>query len=91
MSWPGKTRLEIECALFDALEEAQARYQRLSEEYRRMADEGSDILDNGDGKLALARSAEKHREVQWAIEEYTKALTRFREVVVEGKLPEDCS
>ena len=89
MSWAGKARLEIERVLFDALEQAQARYERLSQEYGRLADEGGDILGNRDGALALARSVEKHRALQWAIEEYRSALKRFHRVVVDRKLPED--
>jgi hypothetical protein len=90
MSRDGKSRLEIELELFAALERAQARYLRLSDDYRRMADGGGDVLGGPDGSLALARSVNKHHVVQWALEEYRTALKRFhRVVVVERKLPAD--
>jgi len=74
MSWAGKTRLEIERELLQAVEQARARYEDLDREHLRMLDLVREIgLGNQDGTIMLARSLEQHRAVQAAIEDYRTA------------------
>ena len=88
--WNGKTRIQIERELLEAVEEARARYEDLDQEHSRMLNEAHDIgLGGPDGTLVLARSLKKYAEVQAAIEDYRTALKRFHRVVVDRKLPED--
>ena len=88
--WGGKTQLQMERELLEAVERARARYEGLDQEHSRMVNEIQDGgLVGSDGTLALAQSKEKHRAVQSAVEEYRKALKRFHRLVVDRKLPEE--
>ena len=66
------------------LEETQARYQKATEDYRRLLQEQPDgALHDPKGALALARQAESE-----ALGEYSRILRAFTELTVNGKVPE---
>jgi hypothetical protein len=81
------TRQTLEDSWRLRLEEAQARYQKATERYRRLLQEQPDgISHDPKGALALARQAESE-----ALAEYCRILRTFTELTVYRKVPEERS
>lgn len=81
---PSATRQTLEDSWRLRLEETQARYQKATEDYRRLLQqqpEGAPRDPNG--SLMLARQVESE-----ALAEYTSVLRVFTELTVNGKIPE---
>ena len=69
------------------VEEAQARYHKATEGYRRLLQEQPDGMSHDPkGTLAIARQAESE-----ALAEYSRILRAFTELTVNGKVPEERS
>jgi hypothetical protein len=69
----------------ERLEETQARYQKATEQYRRLLQEQPRGSSNDlDGPLVFARQQEAE-----ALAEYTRVLRLFTDLTVKGKMPEE--
>ena len=83
----GATRQTMEDSWRVRLEETQARYQKATEQYRRLLQERPHGRSNDlDGALALARQQESE-----ALAEYTRVIRLFTDLTVKGKMPEERS
>jgi hypothetical protein len=83
----GATRQTMEDSWRERLEETQARYQKATEQYRRLLQEQPHGSSNDlDGPLALARQQESE-----ALAEYARVLRLFTDLTVKGKVPEERS
>jgi hypothetical protein len=80
----GATRQTMEDSWRERLEETQARYQKATEQYRRLLQEQPRGSSNLDGPLAFARQQEAE-----ALAEYTRVLRLFTDLTVKGKMPEE--
>ena len=84
---PSATRQTLEDSWLLRLEEAQARYQKATERYRRLLQGQPDGTSRDPrGVLALARQAESQ-----ALAEYSRILRAFTDLTVNGKVPEERS
>ncbi len=75
-----------ENALRQQMIEARAAFDKASETFQSLIQMGIDARETSDGALGIEQARRIHRA---ACEGYVKALRRFSEYMLEGKLPED--
>ena len=80
-------RQTLEDSWRSRVEEAQARYHKATERYRRLLQEQPGRMSHDrKAALALARQAESE-----ALAEYCRVLRAFTELIVNGKVPDEQS
>lgn len=82
--YPGGERERFEQQYLEKLKTAEKAYRAAAEEYKSIRAEFGDMLNHPDGASAVHNAA--NRECV-AMENYSRALKAFMQVIVFGRLP----
>ena len=84
-----KTRHQIEAELHAALESTRQEYEKYRWGTSKQLDVADATLGTPDGMLALRQANQHLKAGRRALQQYRKALQRFNDFFLHGKLPPD--